>query len=73
MERLERERLRWKCRRGLLELDIVLQRYLVRHPHDGALGELLDLADNDLWDIVAGRSDRYEPHLKEVVARLRAA
>ena len=72
MERVERERLRWKCRRGLLELDIVLQRYLVRHPDDGALSELLDLPDNDLWDIVAGRSDRYEPHLKHVVARLRA-
>ena len=73
MERLERERLRWKCRRGLLELDIVLQRYLHRHPDDAALGELLDLPDNDLWDIVAGRSDRYEPHLEDVVARLRAA
>ena len=73
MERIERERLRWKCRRGLLELDIVLQRYLVQHPDDAALSELLDLPDNDLWDIVAGRSDRYEPHLKDVVARLRAA
>jgi antitoxin CptB len=73
MERVERERLRWKCRRGLLELDIVLQRYLVRHPDDEALGELLDLPDNDLWDIVAGRSERYEPHLKQVVERLRAA
>ena len=28
MERIERERLKWKCRRGLLELDIVLERYL---------------------------------------------
>ena len=73
MERVERERLRWKCRRGLLELDIVLQRYLARHPDDGTLSELLDLPDNDLWDIVAGRSERYESHLKEVVARLRAA
>jgi antitoxin CptB len=73
MERVERERLRWKCRRGLLELDIVLQRYLGRHPNDGALSELLDLPDNDLWDVVSGRSDEYEPHLKEVVARLRAA
>ena len=73
MDRLERERLRWKCRRGLLELDIVLQRYLGKHPDDGMLSELLDLPDNDLWDIVAGRSELYEPHLKEVVARLRAA
>ena len=72
MERLEREKLRWKCRRGLLELDIVLSRYLDRHPDDATLSELLDLPDNDLWDIVAGRSDRYESHLKDVVARLRA-
>ena len=73
MDRVERERLRWKCRRGLLELDIVLQRYLVQHPDDVALSEILDLPDNDLWDIVAGRSDSYEPHLQEVVARLRVA
>ena len=72
MERIEQERLKWKCRRGLLELDILLQRYLVRHPDDVALSELLDLPDNDLWDIVAGRSDRYASHLKDVVARLRA-
>jgi len=73
MERIERERLKWKCRRGLLELDIVLDRYLKAgevHPH---LAELLDLPDNDLWDIVVGRSDDYQPHLAEVVARLRAA
>jgi len=73
MERLERERLRWKCRRGLLELDIVLERYLAKHPDDASLSELLDLPDNDLWDIVAGRSETYEPHLKQVVERLRAA
>jgi antitoxin CptB len=72
MERIERERLKWNCRRGLLELDIVLQRYLVRYPDDPKLGALLELPDNDLWDIVAGRSERYESHLKEVVARLRA-
>ena len=68
----EEHRLRWKCRRGLLELDLVLERFLKMH--DGkALGELLDLPDNDLLDIVMGRSDDYAPHLKPVVAQLRAA
>ena len=67
------DRLRWKCRRGLLELDLVLERYLQKNPEDAELQALLDLPDNDLWDIVAGRSDRYEAHLKQVVARLRAA
>jgi antitoxin CptB len=73
MDRIEREKLRWKCRRGLLELDLVLARYLDRHPDDAELSSLLDLPDNDLWDIVIGRTDNYAPHLKDVVARLRAA
>jgi antitoxin CptB len=73
MERIERERLKWKCRRGLLELDIVLDRYLKAGELDAHLSELLDLPDNDLWDIVAGRSENYRPHLQDVVARLRAA
>jgi len=73
MERLALERLKWKCRRGLLELDIVLQRYLQQGEPHPALNELLDLPDNDLWDIVAGRSEAYEAHFKDVVARLRAA
>jgi antitoxin CptB len=67
------DRLKWKSRRGLLELDIVLERYLHKHPVDPELSALLDLPDNDLWDIVSGRSETYEPHFKRVVARLRAA
>jgi antitoxin CptB len=73
MQRLELERLKWKCRRGLLELDIVLERYLVRGEIHPRLSELLDLPDNDLWDIVAGRSEDYDAHFKDVVAQLRAA
>ena len=73
MERIELERLKWKCRRGLLELDIVLNRYMGSGEPDPRLSELLDMPDNDLWDIVVGRSENYEPHLSEIVARLRAA
>ena len=65
-------RLKWKCRRGLLELDLVLERFLAKNDPRG-LEELLELADNDLLDIVMGRSDSYQPHLKDLVARLRAA
>jgi succinate dehydrogenase flavin-adding protein (antitoxin of CptAB toxin-antitoxin module) len=51
----------------------VLQRYLKTHPDDDSLHELLDLPDNDLWDIIAGRSDHYDPRFERTVARLRAA
>jgi len=72
MERIA-DRLRWKCRRGLLELDLVLQKYLEKHPEDVTLFDLLDLPDNDLWDIVCGRSEQYEIRFKQVIERLRAA
>jgi succinate dehydrogenase flavin-adding protein (antitoxin of CptAB toxin-antitoxin module) len=36
------------------------------------LNELLELEDNELWDIVSGRSDRFEVRFGGIVARLRA-
>ena len=72
METAEQRRLMWKCRRGLLELDLVLTKYLDKTPYDAELVEFLDLQDNELWDIVSGRSDRYEAKFGGIVARLRA-
>ncbi|MBI2751312.1 MAG: succinate dehydrogenase assembly factor 2 [Burkholderiales bacterium] len=79
MDRARRDRLRWKCRRGLLELDLVLERFLRRHVATlsdeelALLGELLDYADNDLWGVVSGRSNRFDPRHGGVVLLLRAA
>jgi succinate dehydrogenase flavin-adding protein (antitoxin of CptAB toxin-antitoxin module) len=70
---LDRHRLKWQCRRGLLELDLILERYLAKHPGDRSLAPLLELPDNELLDIAMGRSEQYDPKLQEVVARLRAA
>ena len=73
LDTASRNRLYWKCRRGLLELDLVLERYLKKNPDDSTLFALLDLPDNELWDIIAGRSDRYDRRFEGTVARLRAA
>ena len=75
MERVARDRLYWKCRRGLLELDLVLQRFIpiLKDEDVQPLNVLLDLPDNDLWDIICGRSDYYDRCFEETVARLRAA
>ncbi len=57
----EFERARWRCRRGMLELDIVLQRFMDHHYSQldeqglAQLERLLSLADNDLWDLITGR------------------
>jgi antitoxin CptB len=78
MDAIGKNRLRWNCRRGLLELDLVLERFLAQNGDldkgsIARLNEMLEFPDNDLWDIVIGRSDRYEPHLTDIVALLRAA
>ena len=59
----ELERIRWRCRRGLLELDIVLGRFVEQHYPglDGqnkvAFDALLDMPDTVLWDMITGRGD----------------
>ena len=73
---LELRRLRWHCRRGLLELDLTLARFLERHAARldaeglSALKELLDLGDNDLWDLVSGRCQSEVPRHAEVLRLL---
>ena len=73
MDAAARNQLYWKCRRGLLELDLVLERYLKTNPDDHSLFALLDLPDIELWEIISGRSDDYDRRFEETVARLRAA
>ena len=76
MDAYQKNKLHWKCRRGLLELDLVLQRFLKKDFPQGreaeVLTELLDLPDNDLWDYVSGRSDPVDERYRATVERLRA-
>jgi antitoxin CptB len=72
------DRVRWRCRRGLLELDLVLAAFLDRGYGRLDAGErrlfdeLLDWPDNDLLDLALGRRDP-EPRYRAVVEMLRAA
>jgi antitoxin CptB len=56
-------RMRWRCRRGMLELDIVLQRFIDEHYTQlderqlGQFGILLSLPDHDLWAMIACKRD----------------
>jgi antitoxin CptB len=72
-------RLRWRCRRGMLENDLILARFLdargeaITEDEVAALDRLLDLNDNELWDLMSGRSDPADASLRPLVAALRAA
>ena len=65
MKDAELRRLAWRCRRGMLELDIVLQRFIALHFNDltlaqlQAFDDLLELPDNDFWTLIS--SDRVTP------------
>jgi antitoxin CptB len=75
----ELERVRWRCRRGLLELDIVLGRF-VEQRYAGldeqqlvAFDELLDMPDTELWDMITGRETPPQEGLRTVLEWLRTA
>ena len=56
-------KLKWRCRRGLLENDLFVERFFVRHAsgltvHQAAgLEILMDLSDNDLLDLLLRRKN----------------
>ncbi|MBK6631760.1 MAG: succinate dehydrogenase assembly factor 2 [Betaproteobacteria bacterium] len=77
-ERVARlHRLRWHCRRALLELDLVFLRYWQRVGDDldagdeAALALLLEMEDHDLWELVSGRRETADPQLSGLVEQLR--
>jgi antitoxin CptB len=74
-------RLKWHCRRALLELDLVFQRFWLKvDADDGSLDEktesvltrLLELEDHDLWALVSGKENSDDWELQMLVDRLRA-
>lgn len=73
------ERVRWRARRGLLELDIVLARFIDRQygQLDGeekqAFEALLDMPDNPLWDMIAGRQEAARQDQQALLEKIRAA
>jgi antitoxin CptB len=74
-------RLKWRCRRGLLENDLLIERFFRRFgPSLGArqaegLQALIDLGDHDLLDLLLGRVQPVggldRPVVHEVLAQLR--
>ena len=77
----ELSRLRWRCKRGLLENDLFIERFFneqgsgltVRHV--AGLQPLMDLPDNDLLDLLLARREPDGeldiPEVNEVLALMR--
>jgi antitoxin CptB len=81
LSEVELRRLRWRSRRGLLENDLILERFLSREgdaldqSSAAALTRLLELGDNELLDLLLERAELRAPldteDMKTLLARLR--
>jgi succinate dehydrogenase flavin-adding protein (antitoxin of CptAB toxin-antitoxin module) len=71
------DRLRWRSRRGLLELDVVLKEFLDRHypgltpAEQEAFEQLLMVPDETLLAYVQGKQDPPEKELMQLVTKIR--
>ncbi len=80
---LARRRLRWRARRGLLENDVIITRFLERHGDELTMDEmvsfevLLELPENELLDLFLARSELPAaldvPDVRMMVDRLRTS
>ena len=74
-------KLHWRCRRGLLENDLFIERFFGRYESSltvrqaRGLEVLMDLADNDLLDLLLRRrepeGDLDQPDVRSVLDMLR--
>ena len=59
----ELSKLRWRCRRGLLENDLLIEKFFNRYESTltvsqaKGMGDLMDLSDNDLLDLLLQRKE----------------
>jgi antitoxin CptB len=78
-----RARLRWRARRGLLENDLILTRFLDAHEATmtdddvDAFTRLMELSDNELMDLLLVRKEADGlldlPQVHALLARIRSA
>ncbi len=72
-------RIRWRSRRGMLENDLVLTRFLddrgarMTEEEVAMLDRLLDLTDNELWDLISARREPQDAFVTPLLEQLRAA
>jgi antitoxin CptB len=76
---IDDKRIRWRCRRGMKELDVLLERYLasgysaLREKDKSDFARLLDALDPDLYSWLSGNGLPEDAGLRSVVMHIRGA
>ncbi|MDE0302786.1 MAG: succinate dehydrogenase assembly factor 2 [Gammaproteobacteria bacterium] len=74
----EQDRLRWHCRRGTRELDLMLMRYLDQEyprastAEQAAFARLLERPDPELQEMFLGAQTAPDPEMESVAQKIRA-
>ncbi|MDE0925753.1 MAG: succinate dehydrogenase assembly factor 2 [Methylophilaceae bacterium] len=69
----EQRRLAWRCRRGMLEIDIVLQKFVTTYFNELTLtelesfDELLAMTDKDLWNVLSMKNLHLKSELQQSI------
>ncbi|MEC5388171.1 succinate dehydrogenase assembly factor 2 [Uliginosibacterium sp. H3] len=72
-----REKIKWRARRGLLELDLFFTRFIANdldalsEPELENLLDLLTCDDHELWAMLSGKEECEVPHWQSTVALLK--
>lgn len=74
-----KSRLYWRCRRGMLELDLLLQGFVL-NGYDALMENekydferLLETADQELLELLLAQKESEDPALANVIAKIRNA
>lgn len=73
----QQQRLRWQCRRGMLELDLLLRAFLeenyqqLNEHEQGLFVELLDTPDQELLELLMGRETHKDACFNELIRKIR--
>jgi antitoxin CptB len=73
----ELKRLRWQCRRGMREMDMLLERWLDTQYagadplYQRAFVELLHTEDDQLWDWLMGKAAPVDPVHAALIVQIR--
>ena len=74
----ELDRIRWDCRRGMLELDLVLNRFVDKRldklnaAQTAAFRQLLEYPDNELLDLIMQRAEVDDEGVRAVLELVRS-
>lgn len=77
MDTIINPRLRWSCRRGMLELDVLLGNYLEEAYLSSSIEDqkkfvdLLDCNDQELFMWLTGKETPLEPELIDIIGKIR--